>query len=351
MNTITPELEPFAPSSDDRNVAPAVGMPGGPRHDPTPNSTQHASDSAPQKKPPRTLGLHIFDNLLYTFFVNTTVIAASVAATYMTMHGKTVGAAGSKTRAVGTWFANRREPIMRGFEKLGVKSKQAQQDFATVAFSFIDGTIFSFLVKPIEDKREPIAKRIDETLGTTPENMRAYDAEPKQSWRSVIEGRALTSAVVIPVAMLMEKTGGNQKIFYRSGDKLANFVKKSLPRIDQWLTKKTIHHKNYFFQTGVFELFYTSICTAGLYFISRMLARKHPVDKAAYANAPHASSATPSPEASSEVTRDPAEPKQATTPEAPVADADHTPTTKVSNPAMLARLGTAEPHLTPSQIG
>jgi len=227
-------------------------------------------------KPKRTLGLRLFDNFLYTFFTNTSVFLVSLGFTYMTKHGKTVGAENSILRNVGTWFAERREPIMNGLKKLGIKSEQAREDFTTVIFSFVDGTLFSFLVKPLEDRREKIARKIDDALGTTPENLKAYEAEPKQSWRSVIEGRALTSAIVLPVAFAMEKTGGNKAIFYRAGDKMANFVKTSLPKLDVWLGKKTIHHKNYFFQTGVFEAFYTSVCTIGLYFISRAVATKHP---------------------------------------------------------------------------
>lgn len=243
-------------------------------------------------KPKRTLGLKLFDNFLYTFFTNTTVLLVSLGFTYMTKHGKTIGSDQSVMRKVGTFFANRRAPIMKRLEQIGIKSEQAREDFTTVIFSFLDGTIFSFLVKPLEDRREKIAKNIDDALGTSPDNMKAYDVEPKQSWRSVVEGRALTSMIVLPVAFAMEKTGGNQAIFYRSGDKLANFVKNSIPKFDQWLTNKTIHHKNYFFQTGVFEAFYTSVCTAGLYLISRTVARKHP--KKEHLNSQHqVSSDTP----------------------------------------------------------
>lgn len=226
-------------------------------------------------KAKRTLGLRLFDNLLYTVLTNTSVFLMSVGLTYMTKHGRTIGAEGSKTRAVGTWFAKRRDPILKGFEKIGVKG-QAADDATTVLFSFVDGTLFAPLVKLVEDRREKIAYKIDSALGTTPDNMSAYDAEPKQSWRSVIEGRLATSAIVVPIAIAMEKTGGNNAIFYRAGNKLATFVKDSLPKLDQWLTKKTIHHKEYFFQTSVFETFYTSVCTVGLYIMSRGIARSHP---------------------------------------------------------------------------
>lgn len=239
-----------------------------------PTQSQLFAQNKPEKAK-RTLGLRLFDNLLYTVLTNTSVFLMSVGFTYMTKHGRTIGADGSKTRAVGTWFAKRRDPILKGFEKIGVKGRAAE-DATTVLFSFVDGTLFAPLVKLIEDRREKIAYKIDSALGTTPDNMSAYDAEPKQSWRSVIEGRLATSAIVVPIAIAMEKTGGNNAIFYRAGNKLAGFVRETLPKLDQWLTKKTIHHKEYFFQTSVFETFYTSVCTVGLYIMSRGIARSHP---------------------------------------------------------------------------
>lgn len=242
---------------------------------PTREQAPSAIAAAAPEKPKRTLGLKIFDNFLYTVFTNFSVFAMSVGFTYMTKHGTTMGTEGSTTRSIGAWFNSRRKYIMKAFEKVGVTG-QAAEDGTTVFFSFADGTLFAPLVKLIEDRREKIARKMDDALGTTPENLRAYEAEPKQSWRSVIEGRLLTSAIVLPVAITMEKTGGNKAIFYNYGDKLAHFVKTSAPKLDSWLSKKTIHEKNYFFQTGVFETFYTSVCTVGLYLISRGLARKHP---------------------------------------------------------------------------
>jgi hypothetical protein len=235
------------------------------------------AQSAPHK-PKRTLGLKIFDNLLYTFFMYPFVFATSVALTYMTFNGHSMGKEGSSIRGFTSFFANRRDGTMKFFEKLGASSVQAQKDFTTVLWSFVDGTIFALLAKPLEDRREKIAESIDNALGTAPADKTVYEAEPKQSWRSVAEGRGLTGLIVLPVAMLMERKeiGGNEKVFYAPGRKLADYIAQKVPKVEGALNKLTIHNKKEFFGVVLFETFYTAVCTLGLYIMSRSVARKHP---------------------------------------------------------------------------
>jgi hypothetical protein len=253
---------------------------------PSPAAPAHGRDEAPNaiaaaapEKPKRTLGLKIFDNLLYTFFMNPVVFVASVLMTYMTLHGKSFGKEGTWVRGVGEWFQSRSKPVANFFGYIGVKSEKTRKEFASVAFSFIDGTLFSLMAKPLEDRREKIAKRIDDALGTSPTNMRAYDAEPKQSWRSVLEGRTLTSLIVVPTAYLLSRWGGNQRAFLDPGFAVAEKIATRAPKLNSWLEAGTINtsqKKGDFIGTVFFEAFYTSVCTAGLYVISRMVARKHP---------------------------------------------------------------------------
>ncbi|MES2983867.1 MAG: hypothetical protein V4735_01615 [Pseudomonadota bacterium] len=277
-----------------------------------------------EAKPKRTLGLRLFDATLYGAFFNSTVFAASTAFTYMTKYGNTVGKEASALRSVGNFFYKRRQPILNGFRKIGVKNETAADMFTTVLFSFLDGSIFAAMVKPLEDYRERIAFKIDNLLGTTADNLKAYDAEPKQTWGSVLGGRGKTSLIVLPVALIMEATGGNKKIFYNGGDKLEKLVEK-FPTLNAKFTG--LASKNYLFQTVVFEAFYTTVCTAGTYLFSRRIAIKHP-PSLEYQQKHH-------------MTLPPRPAADATTDIAPAdAPTTDTPGTRVMQPAHMERIQT-----------
>lgn len=245
------------------------------------NPTTDAREDEPfrKNKPKRTLGLKLFDDFAYGGLLNTTVFVASTFMTYWTRHGETFGKEGSRIRGVAVWFHQRSGPINKFFGRMGIKSESLRKDLTSVLWSFTDGTIFSFLAKPLENHREQIAKKIDDTLGTTPENMRAYEAEPKQSWGSVIGGRLLTSVIVVPTALLMNKIGGNQRAFLEPGRKFATKVEQVFPKVGKLLERNTIRttqEKGDFFGFAFFEGFYTSVCTLGMYISSRFIARRHP---------------------------------------------------------------------------
>ena len=224
----------------------------------------------------RTVGLWVVDTLIYPIVSNTAVFAASLALTYMTWHGEKVGKAGSSLRKFSTAVQGRTKPVIGAFQKLGM-GEEAAKGFSTVFFSFVDGTAFAPLVKLLEDRREQFAERIDNTLGTTPADKSVYEAEPKQSWRSVIEGRLATSLIVVPTSIVMQKVGGNEKFLGGLGRFLNRKVEES-PGAKSFFTKAL--GKNTvlpdFFHIAAFEAFYTSVCTGGLYLISRSVARKHP---------------------------------------------------------------------------
>ena len=242
--------------------------------------------SAAPKKEKRTLGLRLFDATFYGGVVNTAIFAASAASTYWTYHGNSVGKPGGALRKLGEAFYKRRKPIEEALGTIGIKGEAAKIG-TTVFWSFFDGTLFAPLIKLIEDRRERIALSIDTVLGTKADNMRAYDAEPKQGWKSVLAGRLETLSIVLPVAIIMEYTHGNKKIFYDGGEKAMGWVEKNLPTLDKKFTKlvsaphapelaaeqpirkKTLSH------VIAFEAFYTSICTIGTYLFSRGFARHH----------------------------------------------------------------------------
>jgi hypothetical protein len=220
-----------------------------------------AEEKAPAVKQPRTLGLRLFDIGLYPILTNFGVFVISVVATYLTSHGADHG-------KIGAWFQRRGDWMMKKFKKMGMSHNQADMS-KMVFFSFADGTVLAPMVKLFEDRREKIAKRIDEYLGTVPKDLSVYDAEPKQSWASVIGGRLATAAIVVPTAVALDKTGLNTTLFKHPGEKIGKWVA-SKPRLAKHFGGL---HIPALFGIGIFEAFYTSVCTTGLYFSSRLFAR------------------------------------------------------------------------------
>lgn len=228
----------------------------------------------------RTPGLKIFDIGLYPILTNFAVFAVSVAATYLTAYGdKTGGKIGRWFFDRGTWFKNH---AMR----MGMDEKHAD-GMKMVAFSFLDGSIMAPAIKILEDHREEIAKSIDDTLGTRPADDSVYQAEPKQSWGSVLGGRVVTLSAVLPTAIAMGKLGMkdgkwlwnktpnnpgfssmNDMVFTNPGVELGKQIEAN-PNL-----AKHFHGLNIPVLMGVsiFEAFYTSLCTAALYVSSRFIA-------------------------------------------------------------------------------
>ncbi len=212
----------------------------------------------------------MFDAFLYPFLTNFLVFGLSVYATYLTNKGGMRNAQGKPIHGkIGEWFHTRGEGVVNAFKKMGMTHEQADMS-KMVFFSFADGTAVAPLVKLLEDRREKISKWIDDRLGTTPENeMAAYKAEPKQSWFSVIGGRLAVASIVVPTAAFLSKAGLNDVLFSNPGKKFGGWIA-SKPSLARHFGKLDIKELG---RVGAFEAFYTSVCTAGLYVISRFLAR------------------------------------------------------------------------------
>ncbi|MFZ4541798.1 MAG: hypothetical protein ACOYNL_08345 [Rickettsiales bacterium] len=238
---------------------------------------KHALALAAPKK--RTVGLWLVDTLIYPVVNNFGVFGISVAATYLTKHGWPEGE-GKKIhpwlKSIGNVMRARGEKLEAGFRKYLAMSESQADMSRMVFFSFFDGTFIAPFVKLLEDRREGMAQSIDSALGTKPKDESVYDAEPKQTWRSVIEGRLLTSAIVVPTAVMLDKKGLNDKWFHNPGIETGHKIYVKHPaaakKIASFLGKGKAPE---LFKTVYFEAFYTSVCTAGLYIISRTLARKH----------------------------------------------------------------------------
>jgi hypothetical protein len=239
-----------------------------------PATTQDASMQPvlpPIKDSSRTPGLKIFDVLLYPVLMNGAVFAISVAATYLTNKGGMKNAEGKLIYGkVGEFFQNRGEWLRGKFMKTGMNESQA--DMAKmVAFSFADGSLLAPVVKKFEDNREHIGRAIDAKIGHTPEHDAVYDAEPKQSWGSVLGGRLAAVGAVVPTAVLLDKTGLNDKLFNNNGKKFGEYLAKK-PSIAMRFAKVDMAEIG---RIAAFEAFYTSVCTAGIYVASRFIAGRN----------------------------------------------------------------------------
>lgn len=220
--------------------------------------------SAEERKQRRTTGLKLFDIFLYPFLTNFVVFGMSVGATYLTSKGHEQGGAfGRFMHKRGAWLEEK-------FRGMGMPQKSAEMS-KIVFFSFADGTLIAPLVKVFEDRREKIGKWIDDKLGTTPSDLSVYQAEPKQTWGTVLGGRVATVVPVVLTALALDRTGLNDKLFRNPGIKLGEWIQ-SKPNIAKKFGKIDIPEVA---KVSLFEAFYTSVCTTGLYFASRAFARRH----------------------------------------------------------------------------
>ena len=222
-----------------------------------------STQSAPQK---RTAGMKLFDTLLYPGLTNFGVFALSLYGTYQTTYGPQ------------NHFLKKRGDMVRKFlnEKLKMPKNSAEMA-VMVAFSFLDGCLVAPLVKLFEDRRGPISKALDKALHTEPVDPSVYDAEPKQTWGTVLAGRAAASAVVVPTAVLLDKKWGmkeslNDKLFSTPGKQFGQWIEKNVPSVQKALPKLNIAGAS---KIAFFEAFYTSVCTLGLYLSSRAFAKNN----------------------------------------------------------------------------
>lgn len=230
----------------------------------------------------RTPGLRLFDVFLYPVVTNLSVFGISVAATYLTARGGDRTPQGKLVYGkIGEFFQKRGTWLIDKFKGMGMTHGQADMS-KMVFFSFLDGSLMAPVVKLVEDRREDIGCFIDQQLGTKPEDMSVYAKEPKQTWLSVLGGRFATAAIVVPTAVALDKTGLNDTLFNNPGKRMGEWLAKK-PGVVKWFRGLDVKELS---RISFFEAFYTSVCTAGLYFSSRALARatnpnghKHPGTK------------------------------------------------------------------------
>jgi hypothetical protein len=247
----------------------------------TPSTMVYTTETTKKQKVKPTAGMKLFDTVLYPVLTNAAVFAISVFATYQTAHG-------NKNTQLGRFFRVRGENLVNWFkgenklfDKISspFKMSHASADMAKmVTFSFIDGSLMAPAVVVLENYSVPISKKLDEVLGTTPTDDSPYAEREKhhQTWVSVVLGRIATCAIVVPTAVALDRKVGalgqkslNTVLFEEPGQRFGHYIEDKHPAVQKKFPNLNIP---YLTKTGVFEAFYTSVCTAGLYISSRLIA-------------------------------------------------------------------------------
>ena len=207
---------------------------------------------------------------------------------------------------IGEKMAERGEWLDRQFMKIGMNEKQAQMG-RFVTFSFADGTLLEPITSALEKRRNDISHGIDNALGTSPTDTSVYDEEPARGDGSLIAGRLMTAGIVVPTAVALGKSWGkdkngnpnksfNETLFDEPGIKIGNKVEAMFTHGLENIETKTLGEKAtlatakfakgldkltgrtldkpLLFKTILFEAFYTTVCTAGLYGTSLLFADK-----------------------------------------------------------------------------
>ena len=272
-------------------------------------------------KLPRTAGQKAFDFGLYPLIANIGVFALSMWVTYHSNFNQNKA----------NWFVKRssffKDKVFSKIPGLG-ENPTMVRNLNMIFWSFLDGSIMAPVVAAFESKRQPISRWIDDKLGTTPEDTSVYDKEPQRNWWDVIKARATTFAIVIGTYFtlnakifpksaaegILNETKVNSGIFQREKAQSINGFIFDVPgkKIGGWLADipwiknramKTADHQlsgmakltntaarkatdmdaRYQIEgvvnTGLFEAVYTSICTAGLYFLGKKYASKRKTDE------------------------------------------------------------------------
>ena len=264
---------------------------------------------------PRTPGQKTFDFVLYPLVANIGVFALS---TFVTYHSNFNQNKANTFVARSDWFKKQLSKIPMLSE-----SPEAAKNLNMVIWSFIDGSIMAPVVAAVEAKRQKISHWIDEKRGTVPEDASVYEKEVKRNWQDVIKARATTFGLVIATFFalnaktfpnsakegILSEIGNSTGTFAREpvnsvngfvfgipGKKIGGWLSE-IPGIRKWaqkmsdnqlsgMAKKTSaaarkatdldarYQIEGMVNTGLFEVVYTSLCTAGLFFLGKNYASK-----------------------------------------------------------------------------
>jgi sugar/nucleoside kinase (ribokinase family) len=265
------------------------------------------------QKLPRTTGQKAFDFILYPLIANIGVWALSMFVTYHSNFNQNKE----------NWFVKRSSAFKEQLAKIpGLgKSDSMVRNLNMIIWSFVDGSIMAPVVAAFESKRQDISRWIDSKLGTTPEDKSVYDQEVQRNWKDVLKARATTFGLVLATYFtlnakifsgskregILNESPPNSGIFKRetvesingfifdipakiiggaltgiksirkwakgvSGGQLEKMAEKTGQQVRKATTEDARYQIEGLVNTGLFELVYTSLCTAGLFFIGKKFA-------------------------------------------------------------------------------
>lgn len=233
----------------------------------TPKPTDHppleASDAVRKKH--RTTGNKVFDLVVYPVFAFGVVLVASMKALNYVKYG--AGRAGFENQAHGVANSLGKWSLFKNTEHDTLY--HAANNTGKVLVSFAVGTVLMAPIKLLEDKRTQISAWLDKVLGSEPRNDQEFKDEPKQSWKSVLGGRAITFASVLGLSFLI----GDKRTKYVE-DQVANRFTGGLAGAFPEINKDRLPGIKESTRNLTFELFYTALCATLVYTLSRIIARK-----------------------------------------------------------------------------
>jgi hypothetical protein len=222
--------------------------------------------------PKSTIGLDVFDNFLFNG-ANLAVWGLSVYSTYQ-----------SNFTDDKNWFSDRSKEFTSWLQKDNwahtnkiIQNQQTAKNFNMVAWSFADGLVALPVIAAFKAQRTHIAKAIDNIMGTKPQDESVYENQPQEGLKSVIMGRVVAFCTVMPTFFLLNKKGENgeslnDQMFEKSGNWLND---SNMLGISNFLKKRGFNDNQVsgLINSGVFETFYTTICTLVLFAVSPIIAK------------------------------------------------------------------------------
>lgn len=240
----------------------------------------------PEHNHPMSKGEKWFDWLAYGGVAGVGTFAVTLPLAYLAKYGKV-----AKYFEAGTnWLI-----------KKGMNPSLAEPLLSTTALVH-GGNLMTLAVKLAEDNKKPIVTKLDEMLGDKTDEA-ALDAEPKQSWASMIKARVVAWLTVYTTMQGSVSLFGADKlaaIEHGVGSTVCNIVRKPT----HIAGKETVLYR--YGKLGALDLLATAASATLLYVGSRVFARWEkqkkdqgnqyaatPVPKAHEAAAPAVEMATP----------------------------------------------------------
>lgn len=231
----------------------------------------------PEHKKHRTVGNKIFDLLVYPSIAFGAVFAFSIWALHSTKFG--AGRAHDFFESTNAYLANKLE-VLPFFKNMGAEKRAGEaRNYASILISFATGTLLISPITFLEHRRHQISQCFDRLLGIEPKDPSFYAPEPRQSWKSIYGGRAITFATVLGLGTAVGEKRTNQIT-----DKAVSFVEKNWKRFNPSASEATLAKVRQWTEVSAFEAFYSALCAGLVYGISRGLARILNKEEDAYAN-------------------------------------------------------------------